>query len=357
MRRILHITMADAFSGAENVVCQIVVMYRDDPDTEMLFCGVEGENIRAALECRGVPFVPMAVRSPKEVARVIRETQPDIIHAHDMKASLFAALTCGKIPLISHIHNNNYNSRTLSLKAAAYAIAAHKAAHIFWVSKSSYEGYAFHRRFAKKSSILYNVIDIDEVRKRAAADTAEYRYDIVYVGRLTYPKNPERLMDVLAAIAKRCPTMRAAVIGTGELLDAVEKKRQELHLTDCVDLLGYCTNPYKIIQSARLMLMTSRWEGLPMCALEAMALGVPIVCTPTDGLAELIEDGCTGFLREDNDELADAAVRLLTDDALHNRQHDAVIDRAASLLDCGAYKAALDMVYQQCARKAEKPHA
>ena len=349
--------MADAFSGAENVVCQIVAMYRHDPDTEMLFCGVEGDNIRAALECRHVPFVPIAVRSPKEVARVIRKVQPDIIHAHDMKASLFAALTCGKIPLISHIHNNNYDSRILSLKAVAYAFAACKAKHIFWVSQSAYEGYALRRCFAEKSSILYNVIDIDEVRKRAAMDTAEYCYDIVYVGRLTYSKNPERLMDVLAAIAKRCPTMKAAVIGTGELLDAVEKKRQALHLEDCVDLLGYCTNPYKIIRSARLMLMTSRWEGLPMCALEAMALGVPIVSTPADGLAELIEEGCTGFLRKNNDELADAAVSLLTDDMLYNRLHDAVSSRAVSLLDCGAYKAALDKVYQQCARKADEPHA
>ena len=72
-----------------------------------------------------------------------------------------------------------------------YKYAAQKAKHIFWVSKSAYEGYAFHEQFEEKSSILYNVIDAEEVYKKAAQDEKKYAYDIVYVGRLTPPqKNP-----------------------------------------------------------------------------------------------------------------------------------------------------------------------
>lgn len=63
---------------------------------------------------------------------------------------------------------------------------------------------------------------------------------------------------------------------------------------------GFRKNPYKILKNSQVMIMTSRWEGLGMCALEAMALGVPVVSTPTGGLCEIIEDGKNGFLRRSN---------------------------------------------------------
>lgn len=202
MRRILHITMSDTFSGAENVACQIISMFRNDSDTEMLYCGVEGPKIRNALQERNIKFVPIKERSPREVARVIRETKPTIIHAHDMKASFYVALTCGKTPFVSHVHNNNVDSRGLSVKSILYYYAAGKAKHIFWVSKSAYEGYAFHEKFKGKSSILYNVINAEEVYRKAAQDKNEYNYDIVYVGRLTPKKTPRDLWRCLQELRK-----------------------------------------------------------------------------------------------------------------------------------------------------------
>lgn len=347
MRRILHITMSDTFSGAENVACQIISMFRNDSDTEMLYCGVEGPKIRNALQERNIKFVPIKERSPREVARVIRETKPTIIHAHDMKASFYVALTCGKTPFVSHVHNNNVDSRGLSVKSILYYYAAGKAKHIFWVSKSAYEGYAFHEKFKGKSSILYNVINAEEVYRKAAQDKNEYNYDIVYVGRLTPQKNPQRLVEVLTGIEKKYPGMKAAIVGTGDLEAETKQKRRELNAEECIDMLGYSSNPYKIIKSAKIMIMTSRWEGLPMCALEAMALGVPIVSTPTDGLKEIVEDGKTGYLSNKDDVLIARCVDILKNEDLYQRLHQKTLEKAAVILDIESYKEALDRVYRQ----------
>ena len=74
------------------------------------------------------------------------------------------------------------------MKSLAYILAGIRAKHIFWVSGSSYRGYAYHELFRKKSSVLNNIIDIDELYHRMENDIKKYDYDIIYVGRLTEPK-------------------------------------------------------------------------------------------------------------------------------------------------------------------------
>ncbi|MDO4568696.1 MAG: glycosyltransferase family 4 protein [Clostridia bacterium] len=72
----------------------------------------------------------------------------------------------------------------------------------------------------------------------------------------------------------------------------------------------------KLLHDAQVMIMTSDHEGTPMVALEAMALGVPIVSTPTDGLKDLIDDGRTGFLADDDSVLAGRLIELSEDEQL-----------------------------------------
>ncbi len=85
-----------------------------------------------------------------------------------------------------------------------------------------------------------------------------------------------------------------------------------------------------------------------MCALEAMALGVPIVSTPTDGLKEIVEDGSTGYLSNDDDVLIARCADILEDEELYERLHKKTLEKAAVILDIKSYKEALDRVYRQC---------
>ena len=246
------------------------------------------------------------------------------------------------------MHNNNFDSRGLSLKSLLFYHAAKKAKHIFWVSESSFEGYKFHDRFKDKSSVLYNVIDKAALIKKMETDSSEYDFDIAYVGRLTEPKDPIRLMNVFAEIIKMAPDVKIAVAGTGDMAEQTESFAKQLSITDNVKFLGFMSNPYKMLYSSKLMIMTSRWEGTPMCALEAMALGVPIVSTPTDGLCELVNDGKTGFLSSDDAVLAEKCIDIIKNAGLRQTLSENTLKKADELLLIPAYKAALDEVYRQC---------
>ena len=343
--RILHILTSNRFSGAENVVCQIIGMMKDEPDVEMIYCSPDGQ-IREALAEREITFAPISELSVSEVKRAIKETKPDIIHAHDMRASFVAARACGKIKFISHIHNNAFDSRGISLKSIAYLFAARKAKHIFWVSQSAYNGYCFNRRLKKKSEVLYNILDVEALYRKMSTDANNYNFDISYVGRLNYEKNPQRLMHIIKKVVDKKTDVKVAIVGTGMLESECKSICHELDIESNVYFLGFQSNPLKILRDSKVMVMTSRWEGTPMCALEAMALGVPIVSTPVDGLKVLIENGKNGYLEDDDDALAERIVEIINNKELHDSMSRYTAEKAKITNDIKAYKARLMEQYK-----------
>lgn len=343
--KIVHLLQSSQFSGAENVVCQIIGLMKNEPDMEMFYCSRDGQ-IREALEERNISFIPIKDITVDEIKRVIKSYRPDIIHAHDMRASYIAARAAGKIPVISHIHNNNFDSRGLSAKSIAYLYAGFKAKHIFWVSDSSYNGYAFHKLLSRKSEVLYNIIDIEALYKKMKLDTNSYEFDVVYLGRLTYQKNPIRLMSVFKKLIHEVPNVKIAVIGTGELENETREEAERLELGSNVTFLGFQSNPYKILHDSKLMIMTSLWEGTPMCVLEAMSLGVPVVSTPTDGVKVVVENNVTGFLGETDKEIIDCCKKILINTSIRKEMSIASAERARDLMDIKKYKNKIMKAYK-----------
>jgi len=340
--KVLHILNTNKFSGAENVVCQIINMFKNDTNMEMIYCSPDGQ-IRQALADRNIPFAPINSLSVSEIKRVISEQKPDVIHSHDITASIVAVVASKGVKVINTIHGNSFLMRKISLKSILYACAAKKASHIFWVSKSSLDNFKFKKSVSSKSSVLYNVIDGEFLYKRMAEDKRESGdYDIAYVGRLSTEKNPLRLMDVIALCVKNNPKIKVAVMGNGELSDDVKSKARELGIENNIDFLGFVANPYKIMSKAKVMVMTSRFEGTPMCALEAMALGLPIVSTPTDGLCELVEEGVTGFLSDDNNCLAEKICYICEDDGRYKEMKENTLKRFTAINDLEKFK---DSIY------------
>lgn len=342
--KILHVLQSNTFSGAENVVCQIIEMFKNDEKFDMAYCSADGP-IRDTLKEKDIIFFPMKKLSVRELKKIIKMYKPDIIHAHDMNASFRVSLCCGKIPFVSHIHNNAFNSRGLSLKSIAYYFAARKAKHIIWVSQSAFDGYFFNNSFIRKSTILYNIIDIDSLYQKKEQDSRIYNYDVVFVGRLTEPKNPYKLLKVFSLLIGKLPDIKLAIVGTGEMEDEIKLEANKEGLMNNLSFLGFQSNPVKILFDSKIMIMTSLWEGTPMCALEAMALGTPIVTTSVDGLKLLVEDGVNGFLADDNEEICDKIVSLLTNEDLLKKMEEKQIEKSRVWNDKKNFKETIEEIY------------
>ena len=114
--KIMHLLQSDRFSGAENVVCQIMELFRNDPEIEMVYVSPDGP-IADSLKDRNVSFMGLKKLDFLNVRRAIKEINPDIIHAHDVSAGVLAALIAPRqVKVVSHMHVNNSNMAKTNIK-------------------------------------------------------------------------------------------------------------------------------------------------------------------------------------------------------------------------------------------------
>lgn len=343
--KVLHVLQSWHFSGAENVVCQIIKMFDQDPNVDMAYTSQDG-TIRQALEERGIKFYPMKKLCHSELSRVIEQYKPDVLHGHDIRGAIESSRFSNKIKVIHTIHGNDLRMRTFSLKSVLYLLAAQRAGHIFWVSRSCLEEYKFYKLIKNKSEILYNVIDSEAVRQKSSGDKNEYHYDVVYIGRLAYPKDPKRLVKVISIVAQKLPNVKMAIIGKGDLEDEVKKTAKDLGVDKNIEFLGFMSNPYKVLHDSKIMLMTSEWEGTPMVALEAVSLGIPIVSTPTDGMKDIITNDTNGYCSNKDNILARSIVSLLVDGDKWNSFSKAQQKLNTSINNVQKYKKKIELAYK-----------
>lgn len=343
-KKVLHVLNSNRFSGAENVVCQIIKMF--EKDVEMVYVSRDGE-IRDTLADKGIRFCPVTQLSYGELKRVIEEYHPDIIHGHDIRACIAITPFSHRAELIHTIHGNDVRMRKLTAKSILYWISTWKASHIFWVSRTCLEQFRFCENVRKKSTVLYNVINPAGVLEKYNQDTNDYMYDAIYLGRLCYPKNPQRFVEVIKLAVEKKPDLSAAIVGTGEFEVEVKELCKKYHLENNIDFIGFKKNPYKILGSSKVLVMTSDWEGTPMVSLEAMALGIPIISTPTDGMKDIVECGENGFLSEDVDVLAERLVQVISDDVLWSQMSEEQKRRSEEINNIKNYKNSLLKAYEK----------
>jgi asparagine synthase (glutamine-hydrolysing) len=175
-----------------------------------------------------------------------------------------------------------------------------------------------------KVALIPNSVDMADLAAPDASQIARLRGElritadtplILGVFRLSEEKDPITFLEVCAAVARACPGLRVAIAGGGPLQEQMEATIEKLGLQGVVKLLGWRTDVPALMAIASLLLLTSTHEGMPNVAMEAQALGLPVVATRVGGTPEVVVDGATGWLRTPGDVsgLAEACLMILQD--------------------------------------------
>ena len=166
---------------------------------------------------------------------------------------------------------------------------------------------------------------------RATLGIAEDAPVVGTVGNLTAKKDHATLLAAAAVLRSSVPGLRVVVVGHGPLEDEVRRRRRNLDLEETVVMAGFRDDAARLMSAFDVFVLSSRYEGLPIALLEAMALGIPAAITRVGGNAEVVADGVHGLLVPPGDarRLAGAVGRLLGDEALRGRLGEAARHRAA----------------------------
>jgi glycosyltransferase involved in cell wall biosynthesis len=121
------------------------------------------------------------------------------------------------------------------------------------------------------------------------------KINFVSIGRIFEQKN----YALLCAVMKSYSNLQAIVIGDLDNLDHDYYRKIQNQCPTNVHFIGKKENIGDYLTQADAFVMTSLYEGLPISALEALSLGVPILTTPAGGMVDLVENGINGFVSQD----------------------------------------------------------
>lgn len=175
----------------------------------------------------------------------------------------------------------------------------------------------------KNLKVIYNPVISQNMYKMANDFNEELACDrrklVVAVGRLTPQKDFKTLIKAFKIVDNKYDA-KLVILGEGEERVELEKLIFELGLSDSAYLCGFKKNPYAIMASASLFVLSSVYEGLPTVLIEAIALGVPIVSTDCkSGPREILKIAGTGRLVKVGDvsEMADAMIKTLKEESAY----------------------------------------
>lgn len=330
--RVLQFVTTLAFGGAERLATDISIALKERGATvavatDTRFARGFGDVLAEAeipIEHVTLPKMRLRsiIRSTRELTRIIRRYEPDVLHAHNPAAGTVATMARllarrRSLAIVTTYHGVRPDRIGLALRVlrgGEFVIAVGPSAEQQLLASIS----------SRRVVQIKNAIPLSE-HPRSEAVRAEFGTGelplIVAVGRYVPQKDHLLLVDALAELAAGGRRFRALIVGFGPLEQELEARVRQHGLGEEVTLTGGRADAMELIASADVLAHTAVWEALPLVLLEAMALGIPIVAVAATGVSDLVHDGDTGLLVSERSPtvIAAALERVLADRELGKR--------------------------------------
>lgn len=334
VRRVLHVIDSLHLGGAQEVVLNLATCgsprYRHEVAT-LHGRGIYWDRLReAGIAVHSLSphkFLPLYLAT---LPALLMAKRPHILHCHLIPSNILAkplGAMLGVPLILNHDHTNDPHRIDNKALLALDKTSNRLAHHILAVAGACRDFLIEHEAIPpEKITLVPNAIDLRRFslgtvcrrESRAALGLPQDVPVIAGVGRLNPQKNFSLFLDIAAALAPKFPEARFLLAGEGPEGSMLREKAKALGIAERVVFAGYVADTRSVYVAADVLLMPSRFEGLPMTLLEAMAMGLPVVASKLDGIAEVVCDGKEGFLVGSGDAagFADRAGRVLESEAV-----------------------------------------
>ena len=330
--RVMHVVLGLNIGGLEAIVLDLARTYADSV-TSIIVClrsgtGAVPDNHGARIiELNGPDAFSLSL--VRRLTKIIREENIDLVHTHNQGPHLYGALAarlCGR-PTLHTKHGRNYLNRREKrqlnriggLLSNRVVAVSEDAANVCREIGSIPE---------RKLCTIVNGVDPSKfvpvkggTELRQQLCIADGVPIIGIVARLSGAKNHGLLFESMAELRSWGIDASLCVVGDGPLRDQVHARAAELDLGGCVHFLGARKDVDKLIPQFDVFALSSITEGVSLTLLEAMSCEVPVVATRVGGNPEVIEDGVSGLIVEQQAAaMAHALAALLQGSAAKERR-------------------------------------
>jgi glycosyltransferase involved in cell wall biosynthesis len=291
---------------------------------------ISGEISIYFASIRSTPSVISDLRAALKTARLAKEM--DVVHAHGLRAGWIGAMACQLCakPLVLTAHNLCPQPRR-DLPSKLLQWALHQCDEVIGVSNSVITSLRSYVSDGSNFRVIPNGVDLQEIDAMIDINSSwtqlgmkfepQSTMIIATAGRFEPEKGYDHLLHAASLIHPMYPEVTFLLMGDGSEKNRLSGLIPGYGLTQNVLMPGRMRNIPALFAKSQLVVVPSISEGQGITALEAMAARRCVVASDTGGLSETIEDGVTGVLTPPGDPhaLADAIVRMITNDELRDR--------------------------------------
>jgi glycosyltransferase involved in cell wall biosynthesis len=247
--------------------------------------------------------------------KMSRNRNLNIIISYCFSADAFSFTFKNRAIICASIRANNYNNYRHSYGFLGLMLAFVHYKMLRWFDRvyslDSVMANAIRKYSGCDAVSVGNFIDEELTLNFRKAFVCEGTIKLIFVGSLTERKQPLLFLEALKKLTLAGYNVEGILLGDGPMRDVVETFITKEGLKSHVTVLGFLKNPLDLIASSDIFVLPSLSEGAPRAALEALFLGLPCVLRDVDGNSQIINNGITGALFGNNDELPDAIIRAI----------------------------------------------
>jgi glycosyltransferase involved in cell wall biosynthesis len=249
-------------------------------------------------------------RSVLRLLRVIKRYGVELVHAHGRKAGFHGRLAgvLSRTPVIYSFHGLHHQKHGVLLRTLYVgfekALRRHTARVINVSCSERQECLALGLSDARRSLVISNGIDwqafdavaVDVEKLRADLGFAPDDMIVGHVAKFDVQKAQDDLAAAIPSVLGRCPRAKFLFVGEGALRPQIERQVVRLGVAGRVVFTGFRQDVAALLRMMDVVALPSRWEGLSLVLLEAMACRKPVVATRVTGNVDVVVDGVTGLL-------------------------------------------------------------
>ncbi len=343
MRRVLYLIKGLGRGGAEQSIVNGARYHDTSRFTyELAYLKPEMNDLAPELEALGVRLHCIGGKRGSWVAalrRLVREREIDVVHAHSPLAAAGARIGLRGLTRIVYSEQNvwpAYHPATRWANMLTFPLNDHVLAVSDYVRRSMRYPKTLPLRMPP-ISVVHHGLDWSAVIRWSESNggraTLGLPADVPVVGSVANfrpEKGLRHLIEAAAIIRRSVPDVRIVLIGSGPLEDDLRRRVAELGLEDTVLFPGFRGPATSVLSAFDVFALPSIHEGLSIAALEAMALGRPMVVSAIGPLVELMGTPAAGLVVPPGrpEAIAGAILEVITDPALRRRLGEAARRRA-----------------------------